>query len=73
MNDYSVIEKIGEGAHGVVLKASCIKSGQIVALKKVPLRKAQQGIPNPIIREIKALEQLNHPHVSFFFTRLFNY
>ncbi|KAJ3313938.1 Cyclin-dependent kinase 20 [Boothiomyces sp. JEL0838] len=54
---------IGEGAHGVVLKATFVKTGEIVALKKVPLRKLENGIPTTIIREIKALEQLNHPNV----------
>ncbi|KAI8894793.1 kinase-like domain-containing protein [Globomyces pollinis-pini] len=63
MEKYFILEKIGEGAHGVVLKANFVKTGEIVALKKVPLRKLENGIPNTIIREIKALEQLDHPNV----------
>ena len=38
MNNYKIIDKIGEGAHGVVLKAYLITTGQTVALKKIPLR-----------------------------------
>jgi serine/threonine protein kinase len=49
----------------VVLKATYIRTGQVVALKKVPLRQSDT-IPNPIIREIKALEQLHHPNVHRF-------
>jgi cell cycle related kinase len=64
MDAYDIIEKIGEGAHGVVLKARLVKTGQIFALKKVPLRNLSLGIPNTIVREIKALEQLDHPNVE---------
>lgn len=38
MNNYHIIDRIGEGAHGIVLKATNISSGKFVALKKVPLR-----------------------------------
>ncbi|KAJ3090836.1 Cyclin-dependent kinase 20, partial [Quaeritorhiza haematococci] len=63
MERYSCIAKIGEGAHGVVLKAKFIETGEIVALKKVPLRKLEEGIPNTILREIKALQQIDHQNV----------
>lgn len=70
MNEFNILEKIGEGAHGVVLKAKSIKTGQIVALKKVSLRNPENKIPTTIIREIKALEQLNHPNVIFIFKKI---
>jgi cell cycle related kinase len=57
--------KIGEGAHGIVLKAKYIETGEIVALKKVPLRRIDEGIPNTILREIKALQTIDHQNVSF--------
>ncbi|KAI8910899.1 kinase-like domain-containing protein [Gorgonomyces haynaldii] len=63
MESYSVLEKLGEGAHGVVLKAKHLESGKLVALKRIPLRNLENGIPNNIIREIKALEQLKHKNV----------
>uniref|UniRef100_A0A5K4EIB1 Cyclin-dependent kinase 20 n=1 Tax=Schistosoma mansoni TaxID=6183 RepID=A0A5K4EIB1_SCHMA len=56
MEQYSILGRIGEGAHGVVLKAKHIESGELVALKKVPLRKLADGIPNTALREIKALQ-----------------
>nr|KAJ3419818.1 Cyclin-dependent kinase 20 [Polyrhizophydium stewartii] len=63
MDRYRSIEKIGEGAHGVVLKATFIETGETVALKKVPLRKLESGIPNTIVREIKALQEIDHENV----------
>jgi len=63
MEHYSIIGRVGEGAHGVVFKAKQIQSGEVVALKKVPLRKIEDGIPNTALREIKALQQIEHPNV----------
>ncbi|KAI9360011.1 kinase-like domain-containing protein [Zopfochytrium polystomum] len=59
-NRYKTLSKIGEGAHGVVLKAKFVETGEIVALKKVPLRRLEDGIPNTILREIKALQTIDH-------------
>ncbi|KAJ3293868.1 Pkinase-domain-containing protein [Rhizoclosmatium globosum] len=63
MERYRVIYKIGEGAHGVVLRAKCIETGTTVALKKVPLRRIEDGIPTTIVREIKALQSIVHQNV----------
>ncbi|KAI8822510.1 kinase-like domain-containing protein [Fimicolochytrium jonesii] len=63
MDRYKILGKIGEGAHGVVLKAKCVETGEIVALKKVPLRRLEDGIPNTILREIKALQVIEHQNV----------
>lgn len=46
MNDYKVLATVGEGAHGIVLKARHTVSGDLVALKKVTLKKiSEDGIP----------------------------
>ncbi|XP_023222521.1 cyclin-dependent kinase 20-like [Centruroides sculpturatus] len=37
MNGYNVLGRIGEGAHGVVMKARHIANGSVVALKVVEL------------------------------------
>ncbi|KAJ3393550.1 Cyclin-dependent kinase 20 [Entophlyctis sp. JEL0112] len=63
MERYKIINKIGEGAHGVVLRAKCIETGITVALKKVPLRRIEDGIPSTILREIKALQTIVHQNV----------
>ncbi|XP_067931801.1 cyclin-dependent kinase 20-like [Watersipora subatra] len=56
MDQYTLLGRIGEGAHGIVYKAKNTESGQVVAIKKVALRKIEDGIPNTALREIKALQ-----------------
>ena len=56
MEDYVVIGRIGEGAHGVVMKGRHKQSGRVVALKKVLLKRLEDGIPATALREIKALQ-----------------
>ena len=34
------------------------QTGEIVALKKVALRRLEDGIPNQVLREIKALQEI---------------
>lgn len=70
MENYQILGRIGEGAHGIVLKAKhitvsnhnlltlCVamttllttKTGELVALKKIPLKKVDDGIPNSALR-----------------------
>ncbi len=58
MDNYNIIGKVGEGAHGVVFKSKHIQSGEIVALKRVSLKRVEEGIPNTVLREIKALKAI---------------
>ncbi|KAM4803126.1 cyclin-dependent kinase 20 isoform X2 [Urocitellus parryii] len=58
MDQYYILGRIGEGAHGIVLKAKHVETGEIVALKKVALRRLEDGIPNQALREIKALQEI---------------
>ncbi|KAM3180791.1 hypothetical protein ACTXT7_015633 [Hymenolepis weldensis] len=83
MDKYTILSRIGEGAHGVVLKGQHKDTGELVALKKVPLRKLDEGIPHAALREIKALQLASsHPNIvrlrEFFphgagFTLVFDY
>lgn len=66
MDAYTVVGRIGEGAHGVVVRARHNNTGSLVALKKVPLRRLDQGMPTTALREIKALKEINSHHVSNF-------
>ncbi|XP_070558449.1 cyclin-dependent kinase 20-like isoform X1 [Ptychodera flava] len=59
MEQYTILGRIGEGAHGIVFKAKHIETGEIAAMKKVPLRKLDDGIPNTALREIKALQEID--------------
>ncbi|XP_058422042.1 cyclin-dependent kinase 20 isoform X3 [Diceros bicornis minor] len=58
MEQYCILGRIGEGAHGIVFKAKHVETGEIVALKKVALRRLEDGIPNQALREIKALQEI---------------
>lgn len=64
MENYSVTGRIGEGAHGQVLKGVLLKTGKEVALKRVILKKLDEGIPNSVIREIKTLQEVDCKYVS---------
>ena len=53
MEQYKVVTRIGEGAHGVVLLAKHLITGANVALKKVTVRAAAEGLPNTTLREVQ--------------------
>lgn len=63
MSKFEVIEKIGEGAYGVVYKARDATSNQNVAIKKIRLEHCEDGIPQTTLREISFLKELDHPNV----------
>uniref|UniRef100_A0A3Q3CA41 Cyclin-dependent kinase 20 n=1 Tax=Haplochromis burtoni TaxID=8153 RepID=A0A3Q3CA41_HAPBU len=64
MEQYNILGRTGEGAHGIVFKAKHIETGETVALKKVALRRLEDGIPNQALREIKALQEIkDNEHV----------
>jgi serine/threonine protein kinase len=56
MENYKIFGRIGEGAHGVVFHGQEIKTGEKVALKKIPLKRLEDGLPIQVLREIKALQ-----------------
>ncbi|XP_004209538.1 cyclin-dependent kinase 20 [Hydra vulgaris] len=63
MENFLILGKIGEGAHGMVFKAKQLQSGEVVALKKVQIRRLEDGVSNTALREIKALQQIDHENV----------
>lgn len=48
---------------GVVLRARHIVDDRIVAIKKVRLRRIEDGLPKEVHREVMTLQALNHPNV----------
>ncbi|XP_012258152.2 cyclin-dependent kinase 20 [Athalia rosae] len=64
MDKYVVVGRIGEGAHGLVLKGYHVSEGREVALKKVALKKIDEGIPTQVLREVKTLQELKHKNVA---------
>lgn len=63
MENFIVMGRIGEGAHGIVMQARHKVSGQMVALKKIPLKRLEDGINEATIREIRALQQMDSIYI----------
>lgn len=63
MENYTKIEKIGEGTYGVVFKGKNKKTGEFVAIKKIRMESDDEGIPSTAIREISLLRELEHPNI----------
>ncbi|GFR46399.1 hypothetical protein Agub_g7981 [Astrephomene gubernaculifera] len=59
---YRPIRRLGQGAFGEVSLASVLETGEVVALKRIHIRNTS-GIPDVIVREIKALQSVSHPNV----------
>ncbi|KAK6458021.1 Serine/threonine-protein kinase BUR1 [Scheffersomyces xylosifermentans] len=63
LQDFSIIEKLGQGTFGVVQKAKSRKTGEVVALKQLINHSAKEGFPITAMREITILRQLNHKNI----------
>uniref|UniRef100_A0A2R8N987 Protein kinase domain-containing protein n=1 Tax=Callithrix jacchus TaxID=9483 RepID=A0A2R8N987_CALJA len=63
MEDYTKIEKIGEGTYGVVYKGRHKTTGQVVTMKKIRLESEEEGVPSTAIREISLLKELRHLNI----------
>ncbi len=63
MDSYEILSKVGEGSFGEVFRAKSLESGTIVALKRIRLRRVEDGIPKTLLREIKALEHIDSSYV----------
>ena len=63
LEDFHKIEKVGEGTYGTVFKAKILKTGEIVAMKKIKLESEDEGVPSTAIREISLLKELQHPNI----------
>ena len=63
IDDFEIVQKLGEGTFGVVSKARSRRSGTIVALKKILIHNEKDGFPITALREIKLLKMLSHPNV----------
>ena len=66
------MDKLGEGTYGIVYRSRDKETNQviyfnniiqIVALKKIRLEHADEGIPSTAIREISLLQELKHPNI----------
>ncbi|XP_057702833.1 serine/threonine-protein kinase 4-like [Corythoichthys intestinalis] len=64
---FDVLEKLGEGSYGSVFKAHYRETGEIVAIKQVPVESDLQEI----IKEISIMQQCNSPHVVRYYGSYF--
>uniref|UniRef100_A0A914LWH0 Protein kinase domain-containing protein n=1 Tax=Meloidogyne incognita TaxID=6306 RepID=A0A914LWH0_MELIC len=63
LDDFTKIDKIGEGTYGVVYKGIEKKTGKFVAMKKIRLESEDEGVPSTAIREISMLRELRNPNI----------
>lgn len=60
---YEPIKKLGQGAFGEVLLARVVETGELVAQKRIFVRKAAGGVPDNVLRELKSMQCISHPNV----------
>ncbi|ORX67343.1 Pkinase-domain-containing protein [Anaeromyces robustus] len=63
VDNYEKLNRIEEGAYGVVYRARDKETGEIIALKKLKLDKEKFGFPTTSLREIQMLLMAKHPNI----------
>eukprot|EP01083_Nonionella_stella_P066578 175432_1 len=63
MQNYEVLSRIGEGAFGEIFRARSKTTGEIVALKRVGIKRVRDGIPKRVIREIMTMQRVTHSNI----------
>lgn len=64
LQEYEIIEKLGEGAFGKVYKAKEKSSNRIVAIKQIiEGEDSFGGISTTTLRELSILSTLKHPNI----------
>lgn len=61
--EFDKLNRINEGTYGVVFRAKEKQTGEIVALKKVKMKKETEGFPLTSLREINILLSFHHPSI----------
>jgi len=64
LDGYLRTELIGQGAYGIVYKATKVSTGEMVAIKRIPFAETSEGgVPCSVIREISLLREVDHQNV----------
>lgn len=62
--DYEILEKIQEGSYGIVNRAKCRRTGELIAVKKLKnFKQKEEGLSINGLREIMALKELRHRNI----------
>ncbi len=62
-DEYEQGRRLGEGGYGVVYSVTHIPTGEQFALKRIPFRQSDEGIPQSVLREVATLKSLEHPNI----------
>jgi len=63
VEEFSCLNRIEEGTYGVVYRAECKKTREIVALKRLKMEKEKEGFPITSLREINTLMKAPHENI----------
>lgn len=63
VEDYEKLNDIEEGAYGWVSRAKDTITGKVVALKRLKMENALDGVPVTGLREIQTLMDCEHPNI----------
>ena len=63
VEDYEKLNDIEEGAYGWVSRARDTVTGKVVALKRLKMDNANDGVPVTGLREIQTLMDCDHPNI----------
>ena len=61
--NFRIVKNIGEGTYSSVYMAIDQRTNSIVALKRIKIRKTEDGIPKEFVREVEAVQRFDHPNI----------
>mmetsp|Transcript_1408 Transcript_1408/g.1406 ORF Transcript_1408/g.1406 Transcript_1408/m.1406 type:complete len:576 (+) Transcript_1408:199-1926(+) len=66
LQNYEVLEQMGEGAFSIVYKARHVASDKLVAIKILRKFQMDQAQKQAVLKEVTIMRQLNHPNIVSF-------
>jgi len=72
IGNYIIIEKIGSGGYGVVVKALHVSTGVFVAIKQVNLRNSPDSAIRALQLEINLMQTLDSEYIVKYLDHFYN-